>query len=129
MGVSYTSYIMEYIAILGMSLAFWFPAYIAAGFVFFSKINIPNKFLFCVACLVISYGSIALALPVIVLFESISSFLVYDWSQQGRDELAYFFMEYGEIPTYIALFIPVIASFMVPFKLSKKWDGLVAMYS
>ncbi|XPF94876.1 hypothetical protein ACM9HF_02370 [Colwellia sp. RE-S-Sl-9] len=120
---------MEYLAILGISLAFWFPAYIAGFYVAFSKLEIPKKFIFCIVCLVLSYGSIALVAPIIVLFECVSSFLVYDWTQQGRDELAYFFMEYGEIPSYIALFIPVVASFLVPFKLSKKWESLVAMYS
>ena len=120
---------MEYLAILGMSLAFWLPAYIASFYVAFSRRIIPKKLLFCTVCLVISYGSIAIVVPIIVLFESISSFLVYDWVQQGRDELAYFFIEYGEIPSYIALFIPLIVSFIIPFKLSDKWEGLVKMYS
>jgi len=120
---------MEYLVVLAISLAFWAPAYIAGFIVVLFKRNIPKKFLFCVFCLVLSYGSIGLIAPVIVLFESISTYLVYDWTQQGRDELAYFFIKYEEIPDYIVLFFPLVASFIVPLKLAKKWESLVEMYS
>ncbi|WP_010386302.1 hypothetical protein [Pseudoalteromonas rubra] len=120
---------MEYLAIIGVPLLLWLPLYVAALVAKFSHLEIPRKFLFCIVCLIIAYGTLGIVFPVVALLNLISSFLLYDWIKLGYKSLAGFFIYFEEISTYIVLTFPLIASFIVPAKLAPKWQGLVETYS
>jgi uncharacterized membrane protein YcgQ (UPF0703/DUF1980 family) len=119
---------MEYLVIIAMSLLFWLPLYVAAIAVKFSNLEIPKKFLFCVICLVLTYGTLGVIFPLFALIQMISSFLVHDWSVSGYKDLAGAFIQIEEVSAYVIFAIPILATFIVPFKLAPKWQGFVKSY-
>jgi len=119
---------MEYLALLGITFIFWLPFYVAAIYCKFSKFQLPNKFLFCVSCLVLSYGSFGVIAPFYILHQNILIYMVYDWTALGYEDLAWFFIQSEDVFTYVAFSVPIIATFIIPFKLAPKWRGLIKSY-
>lgn len=116
---------MEYLALLGMSFIFWLPLYVAIIYCKFSKLKIPNKFSFCIACLVTSYGSLGLVAPFYILHQNVLIYLVHDWTILGYEDLAWLFIQSENIVVYVVFSVPIISTFIIPFKLAPKWQGLV----
>jgi len=119
---------MEYLVLFGMSFIFWLPFYVAAIYCKFSKLQLPKKLLFCSTCLVISYGSLGLVAPFYMLHQNVLIYLVHDWTLLGYEDLAWFFIQSENVITYITYSVPIIATFIIPFKLAPKWQSLVKSY-
>lgn len=120
---------MEYLAIIGISLAFFLPVYVAAIYSKYSKFELPKKFFFCVLCLVLSYGALGLVVPIFVLTQMVVTFLLPNLLDAGFENIANFFIGLEAINGFIIIIVPAILSFVMPLKLAPKWQGLVQSYS
>lgn len=119
---------MEYLAIIGISLAFFLPLYVAAIYSKYSKFELPKKFLFCILCLVLSYGSLGLVVPIFVFTQMVVTFLLPNLLDAGLDNIANFFIGLEAINGFIIIAIPAMLSFVLPLKLAPKWQSFVQSY-
>jgi hypothetical protein len=120
---------MEYLAIIGISLAFLLPMYVAAIYSKYSKFELPKKFTFCIITLIFSYGALGIVVPIFVLTQMVVIFLLPNLLDAGFNSVAEFFIGLEAVNGFIIIIVPAILSFVVPIKLAPKWQRLVQSYS